>query len=617
MHTKHIRLLFLYLALAMLPACLGSCYKTDGTAEALPCQRDGQWRLLRTDGQTLLHADHLPAQPTAVVNGLFALPDDSGRLQLRSAKHPDRPVTARTFHAIGYFRHPDVAPAQEKPGAPVSFIDRFGHTVASIAQYPQYDIQMVHNFCGNRALFITRSGMYGYFGPDGQIAIAPQYDFAGDFHDGVAVVGHSNAAGETAYSIINRRGKTVGTVSQPGLLLDTRFANGLLMFRDIGSGRIGYLDKQGRTQLMLPPDALEGRRFKHGLVVFRTTAGTGITDKNGQILLPPAVSNAQVLAADRLALPADSLWILTDVTGSPLSATRFRRINPYQKSGLALAENAEGNWLLIDREGQPASAEHSLIYEDPATTGETVQRFFCGKADTALAARPAGSMQISDNRKTDNPNTTDRPDNQEDTVPDAVAAPQDTDWRKAGRQNPFYREAVKVLSGKLTEDDARNRRMILNYVEHLRTSYNTKDIDFLRQVFSEKALIIVGQVIRTAPQAENGYLPPHRVALNIRSKQQYLKQLEAIFRANKRIDVSFSRFRIMRHPTIPGIYGVTLRQAYRSDLYSDDGYLFLLWDFRDPTAPQIHVRTWQPATTDGHTPLPADSVWGISDFNLY
>ena len=62
--------------------------------------------------------------------------------------------------------------------------------------------------------------------------------------------------------------------------------------------------------------------------------------------------------------------------------------------------------------------------------------------------------------------------------------------------------------------------------------------------------------------------------------------------------------------------GVSLRQAYRSDLYSDDGYLFLLWDFRNPAMPQIHVRTWQPAFPDGHTPLPEDEILDIRNFNL-
>lgn len=187
------------------------------------------------------------------------------------------------------------------------------------------------------------------------------------------------------------------------------------------------------------------------------------------------------------------------------------------------------------------------------------------------------------------------------------------DIASMAKDNPFYAEAAKVLSGKLEEKDAGNRRMILNYCEHLRTSYTTRDIDFLRQVFSEEALIIVGHVVSAAPDGEHSAVTgDERVAYSMKSKREYLARLEKVFAANKKIDIKFSDFHIMRHPTREGIYGVSLRQKYISDRYADNGYLFLLWDFRDKAMPLIHVRTWQPyAAVDGN-----NEVIGINDFNL-
>ena len=179
------------------------------------------------------------------------------------------------------------------------------------------------------------------------------------------------------------------------------------------------------------------------------------------------------------------------------------------------------------------------------------------------------------------------------------------------QSNPFYKEASKIMQGKLAETDAKRRHTILNYCEHFRTAYTTKDIDFLRQVFSDKALIIVGNVVK--PIANDGKCQAENwVTFAIHSKRDYLNRLAKVFAANQKIDVRFSGFRIMRHPTMDGIYGVTLRQQYKSDRYSDDGYLFLLWDFRDKSMPLIHVRTWQPAGTV-HT---GDDVINIQDFNL-
>ena len=170
------------------------------------------------------------------------------------------------------------------------------------------------------------------------------------------------------------------------------------------------------------------------------------------------------------------------------------------------------------------------------------------------------------------------------------------DLKTMAQSNPFYKEASKIMQGKLTETDARRRHTILNYCEHFRTAYTTKDLDFLKQVFSDKALIIVGNVVKPAAN----------------DNKDYISRLAKVFTVNQKIDLKFSGFRIMRHPTMDGIYGVTLRQQYKSNRYADDGYLFLLWDFRNPSMPLIHVRTWQPAGTV-HS---GDDVISIQDFNL-
>ena len=188
-----------------------------------------------------------------------------------------------------------------------------------------------------------------------------------------------------------------------------------------------------------------------------------------------------------------------------------------------------------------------------------------------------------------------------------------TDITTMAKDNPFFAEASKVISGKLEEKDADNRRMILNYCEHLRTSYTTKDIDFLRQVFSDQALIIVGNVVRSADNnSAAGIEGDEKVTFSLKKKKEYLERLEMVFAANKKIDVRFTDFRIMRHPTMEGIYGVSMKQKYTSDRYSDDGYLFILWDFRNKSMPLIHVRTWQPAASVNDE----KEIIGIRDFNL-
>lgn len=179
----------------------------------------------------------------------------------------------------------------------------------------------------------------------------------------------------------------------------------------------------------------------------------------------------------------------------------------------------------------------------------------------------------------------------------------------------------KVLENKSEVTDVKRRMQILDYVEHFRTAYNEKDINFLNQVFSEDALIIVGKVVKTSPNEMNNFQPQNKVEFIKRTKKEYISNLQNVFAANKFINVKFDEIKVVRHPhpDKKDFYGVTLHQLYTSSTYSDDGYLFLLWDFRDENAPTIHVRTWQPKYTDSkkvEIATNSSDVFTISEFDI-
>lgn len=298
------------------------------------------------------------------------------------------------------------------------------------------------------------------------------------------------------YVVENADGKELFVIPLRNCLLDTRFRNGQLRFREEGSHREGYIDRQGMVTFI----------------------------NNGKAAVP---ENTQ--------------------TGTTSTLT--------DNSSLSAATSNGGN-----------------------------------STASALSSSSTATQEMTTNQK---------------------KVLSQVDLKKMAKDNPFYKEAAKIMQGKLNETDANRRHTILNYCEHFRTAYTTKDIDFLRQVFSDKALIIVGNVVKPLVN-DNKCQAETRVTYAIHSKQDYISRLSKVFAANLKIDVKFSGFRIMRHPTMDGIYGVTLRQQYKSDRYSDDGYLFLLWDFRDKSMPLIHVRTWQPISSINGN----NEVISLQDFNL-
>jgi hypothetical protein len=591
-----------------------SCEKADNKVEALAFKMNATsaWGLISTDGKPLDGAGTYGSQPSSVVNGMYSVPDGKGLFLLYNIDTPRRPVCSRHFYRIGYFFE-DVTLAQTAAEAPFILIDKQGNTVATL-EYPQYNIVLAHNFSQGRALVGTSDGKYGYIDTEGNIVIPPLYSYAADFSEGKALVGLAATDGETTYQVIDTKGRALFTVGQSRVVLDKHYACGMLMYSDIDGSHCAYMDSRGNTILNLADNVRDSYAFEHHYAVFTTDTGMGIVDGKGKVCVPDRYADAFVAGRGIAAVMTSAgRWTVTPIGTEPTWKYVYDRIGRYYPSGLSVASRA-GRSMMIDRTGKPTSASYAVIADDVTASHLAPEVFLCS-SHTAGASFPQEGTSHLSAMKTDS--TSVRPlavKMRPAPVPHAVS--NNSNWRAISRQSPFYSEAAKVLSGRLTETDAESRRVILNYVEHLRTSYTTKDIDFLNQLFSENALIIVGHVIRTSNERNTGYLSPSQVSFNVHSKQEYLAKLRLVFKANKSISVRFSNFHIMRHPTVPGIYGVSLRQSYQSDRYSDDGYLFLLWDFRDVTAPKIYVRTWQPSMMDDRTPLPEESVFNIRNFNL-
>lgn len=162
------------------------------------------------------------------------------------------------------------------------------------------------------------------------------------------------------------------------------------------------------------------------------------------------------------------------------------------------------------------------------------------------------------------------------------------------------------------------RQQILSYVEQFRTAYNEKDIVFLENIFSEDALIITGTVTKVKKTDGMG-ISYNKVTYKKQNKQEYITNLKRSFASNSWINVQFEDVKVVKHPNplMEGFYGVTVRQKYSNSRgYSDDGYLFLLWDFRDKDNVQIHVRTWQPYWMDENKtqPIAKEEIFTPGDF---
>jgi hypothetical protein len=173
-----------------------------------------------------------------------------------------------------------------------------------------------------------------------------------------------------------------------------------------------------------------------------------------------------------------------------------------------------------------------------------------------------------------------------------------------------------IASGR-SQLDSLVRGTILDFLERFRMAYNTKDADYLEKVYSDDALIIVGSVVKEKEQKRQddfsrlSLLSRDKVRLVQLTKREYLDNLRKYaFRSGSFLSVRFDSIVVLQHEKHDFIYGVTCRQSWRSATYSDEGYLFLMMDFRNRAEPVIHVRSWQPKAFDD------GSFVGLYDFDV-
>lgn len=169
---------------------------------------------------------------------------------------------------------------------------------------------------------------------------------------------------------------------------------------------------------------------------------------------------------------------------------------------------------------------------------------------------------------------------------------------------------VTSLAFRLTEtaeDDiwknpwsADSRIVLTNFLEDYQTAYAFKQLEYLKKIFSDDALIIVGHVLEYKPVTNDGVLYNNNkhVQRIKKTKAEYMADLERQFNNKKYINIHFTNLEVKQASGADkDVYGVQVRQYYNSSNYNDDGYLFLMVDLREEL-PIIHVRTWQPGKTD-------------------
>ncbi|HEY6001373.1 MAG TPA: WG repeat-containing protein [Anaeromyxobacter sp.] len=232
---------------------------------------------------------------------------------------------------------------------------------------------------GNGAPFpVQRDGKWGYIDRTGRVVVAPRFDRAERFSEGLAAVvldgrhGYVDAAGAMALA---PREQPAGPVHRP-------FRDGLAAVRS--EGGIGFIDRSGN--LVIPARFTSAEDFSEGLAFACDRLGCGYVDRAGRGVFGPGLLGGMPFRGGVAAVwvgkgdMGGKRWALYDRERGRLTGDWENVGNPSE--GL-VAVRTQGRWGYVDRGGRgvirPRFAGAGEFSEGLAPVSE--QTWLCGYAD--------------------------------------------------------------------------------------------------------------------------------------------------------------------------------------------------------------------------------------------
>jgi len=175
---------------------------------------------------------------------------------------------------------------------------------------------------------------------------------------------------------------------------------------------------------------------------------------------------------------------------------------------------------------------------------------------------------------------------------------------------------LEIIDDGATLKDTEQRKIIVEFLENFGSAYSKKDVEFLENVFSNDALIIVGSVTYRKPEfndmAKTANIYPKKiVSYRQYNKFDYINKLRTyVFPSNKYINIKFDDIQINKHRKMENVFGIKLKQHWKAEKYEDEGFLFLTIYFWEEINPMILVRVWQDVDFTG------DFDVSIYDFDI-
>lgn len=299
----------------------------DAVAQPRKEKEEGRRRLFQVSSRTAKGGER------------FGYIDRAGKLLIGFERLPRETAHVGDFHegrAVIYLKPQHKPGVGEDPDLVAGYIDEIGKVVIA----PRFEL--ARDFHEGLA-YVELANWRGFINREGRTVARTEAPAAKDFHEGLAAVGANGPGGRWGY--VDRRGH-VAIKSQ--YLFAGDFSEGLAAVV-VENGKYGFIDQRGKTVIaprFLPTKGPAHKNvitaaghFSEGLACVKTEAGQyGFIDSQGQFVIPPRFRRAQEFS-EGLA------WVVSN-------------------DGQAGWIDKQGRWVVTGLNGAAFPAELQFIYTD-------------------------------------------------------------------------------------------------------------------------------------------------------------------------------------------------------------------------------------------------------------
>ena len=241
---------------------------------------EGKWGIVDVKGNVILKP-LFTGTPSVVTDGCFFVERLDGSYELHKVKEPEKIVSAN-YLSYGSFSE-GLAPVVVKGNDNISYIDKDGEVILNLPD----NIDQAFSF--NDGLAIVRDNyteMYGCINREGKIIIPYQYDILFYADEGLLL-----AFNDEKMSYINSDGKVICDIVNGE---NKQYVDSPAKWISIHDKKFPYVTSMGEWgvksidgKVIIPANSSYKSLIvrNEGYIVFRTEYGSGIMDKNGNILI--------------------------------------------------------------------------------------------------------------------------------------------------------------------------------------------------------------------------------------------------------------------------------------------------------------------------------------------